>query len=218
MFCPRCGTKVHSNKVICGKCQYTGKELLNNCGYGMKWYKFLINFALIASGVLYILDAIGYMSGTGLYANEDFIDITQKVYQMYPGLQTLDIVIGALFLVLGIWAILLRGSMAKFEKSAPLKMIILCAGELLIVLLYAVVAEWMIGVEGALSDNVFGIVWGVVYLILNYTYFKNRKELFDCPVSPVEEGDEVVRESAKPLLKPLPDEEVKDTSADDFFN
>ena len=95
MFCPRCGKELELNKVVCDNCGFKGKEMLANCGYGMKWYNFLVKFLLIFIAVTYALNAIGYLTGTGIYQNLEYdqyldmytnVDVTAEVYELYPGL------------------------------------------------------------------------------------------------------------------------------------
>lgn len=186
MFCPRCGNQLESNKLVCENCGYAGKEMMANCGYSMKWYNFLVKFLLIFTAVIYGLNALGYLTGTGIYQNLEYdqyldmytnVDVTAEVYELYPGLRGVDIVMGLVYAAFVVGYVLVRNKLKSFDKQAPKLLILLFAIEVVVAVAYAIVVE-IVGVEGVFMDALPSIVFDIVYLALNYVYFKKRKCLF----------------------------------------
>ena len=230
MFCPRCGKGLESNKLVCDNCGYRGKEMMANCGYGMKWYNFLVKFLLIFTAVIYALNAIGYLSGVGVHQTMEYdpntdmfynVDVTAEVYELYPGLRGVDIVIGLASAALMVCYVLVRGKLKNFDKQAPRLLILLFAIEVAIALVYAIVVQ-LIGVDGVFMDSLPSIVFNIVYLVLNYIYFKKRKCLFTFDEKALEPKPSINytpnHSDTKPLFKDIDNDTTPtQNDVDEFF-
>ena len=235
MFCPRCGKELEFNKVVCDNCGFKGKEMLANCGYGMKWYNFLVKFLLIFTAVMYALNAIGYLSGVGVHQTMEYdphtdlfynVDMTEAVYEEYPGMRGVDIAMGLVYAGLVVCYVLVRGKLKNFDKKAPRLVIILFAAEVAVVVLYAMAAQ-LVGVENNFIESLPSIVTEAVYLALNYIYFKKRKHLFIYDENnavgtpniniPSNHKDNA-KDDAKPLFKHIEKEDEGPSPNDDTYD
>ena len=142
MYCEKCGAELKENQTVCENCSgvYAKKEEKQE--FGMKWYKFNINFSLFFVGVLGVLSGI-------------------------INLKQLNIDSAVLWIVYGIFAVVVRFRLSGFKKDAPIMMVCLNV-------VYAVVQ----GYDALMYGGNSAFVLGVILAILNYVYFKKRKELF----------------------------------------
>lgn len=135
--------------------------------YKLGWHKFLIYFALWASGVLSIVNgAVIINSGSEL--------------MQYSQLKSYGIefmLIGAAAFAVGVFIIYVRFQLAKFKRGAPKKLLIAYAVTLVINLLsMAVVVSMDLGTD--ISSSVGSIAGSVVFLIICWKYYANRAALF----------------------------------------
>lgn len=142
--------------------------------YPMKWYKFLINFLLFASAVLNLINGFRYLTGA-IYGDVN----PELVYAFFDGLKPLDMVVGVACIALAIFAIYTRMRLANFKKDAPKCVYALYIAGAAISLIYVLIAQAVIGVDGGIPAETIGsIVGSGVMVICNYTYFQKRQSLF----------------------------------------
>ena len=144
----------------------------------MKWYKFLIYFALFAGGILNFIQGINYITGD-VYAAQSNLQVTaETVYSFYGnGLKVVDILFGVLLMLLGVFQIFTRFQLARYKKKAPLYINIVYGAMAGIEFLYFILTK-CVGVDATLSTVIAGgIAYSIVFLC-NYVYFKKRKHLF----------------------------------------
>lgn len=159
----------------------------------MKWFKFLIYFALWASAVLNAINAYAFFSD---YRYTDKGTSFQKLYySLFDGLQALDIVVGILCLVAIVIAIVTRFRLASFRKDGPKWLSMVYALNILISLVYVIGVIIVVENAAAPGANTEKLLWGedsvfqlegyvgtmisgVLMIGLNGVYFKKRKHLF----------------------------------------
>lgn len=143
----------------------------------MKWHKFLIYFSLWASAILNLANAIQYLTGS-MYGGEFEREMT---YAFYEGLQTLDIFIGIVHLILSVFAIVTRFSLAGFKKSGPRKLFFVYLANALIAVIYIIAFCSVTGLSVGDLDagNVFtSAITGIAMAFINKIYYDKRSSLF----------------------------------------
>ncbi len=142
----------------------------------MNWFKFLINFALWASGILNIIN--GLMVLTGAHYNIYGSGNADLVYAFYRGMKTCDVIYGLLIILVGAFAIYTRFMLAKFRKCGPLCLYIIYGIQAAMSLLYTLIVGVLIDQSAFSADIVASIITGIVMIIINVVYFKKRSHLF----------------------------------------
>lgn len=188
MNCKKCGFLMNEDARECPFCHFsvqdlskeskvtltndateTAKAALENTNqfmrpstyYPMKWYKFLVYFLLIASGVVNIISACVYFALSSLAA--------QPVLIVGAGIMSV---------VMGIFCFVVRSQLVKYKRSAPAKLTALYVWNIVFSIVYAVLGALgadMMGMTATLFPTVF---WNVILIIANKVYFKKREELF----------------------------------------
>lgn len=141
----------------------------------MKWHKFLIYFSLWLSAILFITAGIGYLSGT------NYGDQIDAVYSSYPGLKTIDLVFGFSYLFLGVFYIITRFKLAKFQSNAIACLTLCYILPLLVGLLYLICyfKQTKLLYSSDVKDLFSQSIASIVILILTRLYYKKRSELFE---------------------------------------
>lgn len=141
---------------------------------GMKWYKFLIYFALWSGGILTALYSFAYFTGTVLGIGID----AELFYSYYPLLRVFHIFCGLENIAYGGFAIYTRYRLAQFRRNGPACLYALYIAQFVFALLVQVVTslilgEWLEGYSFVANFLVFGLILG-----LNMKYFRKRNHLF----------------------------------------
>lgn len=171
---------------------------------GMKWYKFLTKFALIAGAVVNFVTSLNYFTGA-IYEIVNERVTAEMVYAYYGGmLKIVDVAYGLFLVVFGLLAINLRKKLADYDPAAPKGVCILyslaAGGPFVYSILVAAITSQ------SLSGNVFGTLLGsLLFLHLNAVYFKKRAHLF-APKGLVHESDtpRINREVSPPVTTSAP--------------
>ena len=156
----------------------TREESTTTKPLGMKWYKFLIYFALFAGAFVNFIYGINYISG-GIYVVETNGLITaDTVYKLYGvGLQVVDILYGLFLLALAVFCLVLRNQLAKYKPDAPhfarIFYSILAGAPFLYSIIVALITSQSLGIEAILS-----LIVGLIFTLWNVEYFKKRAHLF----------------------------------------
>lgn len=160
MFCKNCGNEISENDKFCKKCGYKLIEESNN-NLPLNWYKFYRYFRLPVSIIFGILSCIG------LFSNDmDF----------WPEATFIFAIIFILLILFYIIVLLLF----DYKIGYLLNNILI----IIEIVLYSI--NCTLGIQNSLNtvNNVliymltyiliFGVIWGIP----NYIYFKKRKYLF----------------------------------------
>lgn len=88
-FCPSCGTPCDAASAASVNPVNPVNPVFEAPKYPMKWFKFLIYFALWFGGILNVLNGIRMMTG------RQYGGLEELVYELYGSLQIADILVGA---------------------------------------------------------------------------------------------------------------------------
>lgn len=199
MFCPNCGTAVEDAVQFCPSCgtamaeaqtaqqpqapqqpyyapQQPYAPVAQAPAQPMKWFKFLIYFALFASAVLNALSGISMLTGS-VYG-----DSAELVYAFFDGLKGLDSFVGIAMLALAGFGIFTRFRLSGFCKNGPMMLNIAYLAGAAVNLIYIIGAFSIlpdyVAAEIDITSTVSSIVTSVVMVFVNSAYFKKRKHLF----------------------------------------
>ena len=215
MFCPRCGANVPNNEMYCRNCgtqvaapqqqaynnnQYQNNQYQSSQNYAtqnqysyssnnyanpvqqalpMKWYKFLIYFSLIFGGIMNCFSGLAMIIGAHYDGDAEF------VYEVFDGLQGLDIVAGLAIIAVGVLQIYTRFRLAGFKKDGP-KMLswsylsAIAVNVIYIIGIYVVLGDVVdyINTDDLTFSYVMSALVSIAFLCANNTYFKKREHLF----------------------------------------
>ena len=142
---------------------------------GMKWFKFIIYFQLWASMLVYLVTAGKYL--TGAY----YEGSAEMVYDFFPALQPLDIVMGVFCLALAVYAVVVQRALAKFRAKGPMMYYLMYIVNTAVTVLYLIIGSIIIGQSAFTAEVAGSIIGSIVMLFVNIPYFNNRKHLFVNP-------------------------------------
>ena len=148
--------------------------------FGMKWFKFMIYFGLFAAVLVCISNIGSLMNSYGDDATR------QRVYQMFPGFQTADMIMIGGSIIAAVLILITRFKIAGFKKDCIGWFITGYGVNLASVLIYTVLAQNEFSkagysgadVQEALSQSYINIGFSLVMIIINVIYLNKRKELF----------------------------------------
>ncbi|MBQ2862611.1 MAG: zinc ribbon domain-containing protein [Clostridia bacterium] len=135
----------------------------------MKWYKFLIYFALWAGGILNILN--GWLSYFGANTQDHILNY------MSVGARSL---FSVLMILLGVFSIYVRYQLAGFKSRGP----VLLIASYIVSFVYTAASYLVVLTRynlkfSTVSGDLLGTAFTtVIYVVCNYVYFKKRKHLF----------------------------------------
>ena len=141
----------------------------------MKWFKFIIYFQLWASMLVYLVTAGKYF--TGAY----YEGSAEMVYDFFPALQPLDIVMGVFCLALAVYAVVVQRALAKFRAKGPMMYYLMYIVSTAGTVLYLLIASIIIGQSAFTAEVAGSIIGSIVMIFINIPYFNNRKHLFVNP-------------------------------------
>ena len=195
MFCSSCGAQIPDGSTFCPKC---GTNLTAGAapnagmnrpvpqaqpdqfgGMPMKWHKFLVYFALWASGILNILTGFFTLSG-GQYEGD-----AEKVYYVFRGMKTLDTVYGLVVIVIGVLLLFTAYRLLKLKTGAP-KLLLACLAITAVVsIAYSVMATNEIhsvlrnaDTSEITASAIGSAIGSAVSFVLHMIYYKKRNHLF----------------------------------------
>ena len=142
---------------------------------GMKWFKFIIYFQLWASMLVYLVTAGKYL--TGAY----YEGSAEMVYDFFPALQPLDIVMGVFCLALAVYAVVVQRALAKFRAKGPMMYYLMYIVNTAVTVLYLIIGSIIIGQSVFTAEVAGSIIGSLVMIFINIPYFNNRKHLFVNP-------------------------------------
>lgn len=146
----------------------------------MRWYNFLINFALYAVALLNVINAFMYFSGLA-YVNMEGTIVTKEYYATYQGMQLLDLSYAVLLLGSATFAVLTRFALAKLKKGANNLVLVYFGVSAGINILYTFLTLVLKGTytdPASLLPIFTAVLIQIIFIVLNHTYFSKRKHLF----------------------------------------
>lgn len=140
----------------------------------MRWYWFLVHIALVFSSFMNIWSGYQLFMGVSYGGRE----AAAKIYEMYDGMQVVDMTYAALLIMLGFLALYVRSQLYHYKRSAPRKLLLLYAMNGLVALYYSVGVSQVTGISLMDTDILYVIPGMVIMIIINKIYFGHRKHLF----------------------------------------
>lgn len=137
----------------------------------MKWFKFLIYFALFASAVLNVFSGFRYISGNQNAA----------YYERIDGLEGLDTFMSWSAIAMGALALIARFRLAGFYKNGPKLLKLMYGMNVLISCIYFLGLKALAthsGYQVNITSLIPSIAAGVFMYAVNSLYFSKREHLF----------------------------------------
>lgn len=190
MYCKKCGKKISSDDKYCGSCgepvnQDTSKDSqlakATSEGLGMKWFKFLIYFALILSVIVFLFEGLLLLTGSyydyiygALYGNN--YEWKEMIYNTYPLLNIADKIYSLFLIAAAIFFVIIRTRLASFKKDAPSQYITFLLILVVVNTIYSITTSFILeSADISLLANVFSLVGRY---LLEKAYFTKRNQLF----------------------------------------
>ena len=199
-FCPFCGEKLdYSDKALAeesqvpaadGQDEFSEEQSENYAkplepAYPMKWYKWLINFALWFGGIFNIFYSFNYFSGWHFISDGYSSDQISLIYEYLPALQVADILFGIFLVLDGIICIYVRYALKNFKTFAPRLLTVRYVFQIVTTIIYNFSYYLIFTAEGItvtlgyyVGYTIGQCIVLIPFLICNYHYFKRRKSLF----------------------------------------
>lgn len=199
------GTSSTSAETSCTQTGDTGftpadtAEVSIESSYSMKWYKFLkviLWFGIISN----VIATFTYFTGLDYQGFED------ELYEMLPSLKSLDMFAGVFCIVMTIFTCIVWRSLHNYKSIGPKLLTVMYVVNTAFNAIYMFAFSSIIGsaetttiygssyVSGgymyqeyldltvlssaSVAPTIIQIIGGIVMIIANYNYFKNRSELF----------------------------------------
>lgn len=192
-YCSKCGNPANDDsQKFCSKCGAELSVAFNSQGnvydqgalknsYPMKWFKFLIYFALFFGAFLEFCFAISYFTGSIYFSQTNGQVSAEMVYGMYgTPLKIWDVIYGLIMLGSAVFSIITRNALAKYKSCGPKYLYILYIAGGVAGLVYNIGVSMITGVSGIFNSSfISSIVSTVIVVWANYKYFSKRDELFN---------------------------------------
>lgn len=197
MYCTKCGKEISDDQRFCTNCgaeSKNGSDLFQGntsnssntfdisertTTMPMKWYKFLIYFALIAGAVLNLANGIMMVTG-GIYSVQTGGQSTADlVYSMYGvSLKTVDMFYGIVLFAIAVLAIMARNKLANYKNDGPKFLYLVYGISLGVVLVYNILVGAITGVGIFNVTTITQLVIQGIMIYANIVYFNKRSHLF----------------------------------------
>ena len=148
--------------------------------YPMKWFKFLIYFALFFGAFIELVMGLNYIMGTIYFAQTNGKVSAEMVYAIYgTPLKIWDVAYGLIMLGAAVFSIITRFALSKYKKNGPKFLYIVYIAGAVLGLIYNIGVVLITGVDGTVifPSFVSMIMTGII-VFANYKYFSKRSELF----------------------------------------
>ncbi len=188
MYCPYCGANVPEHLARCPSCGADLNAPQSPETYAaapsrpaerpMKWFHFLIYFALWISAIVNLVNGFPLLTGSA------YGESTELLYAVSPALHVLTVLIGLLSIGMAVLCIYCRFRLAGFYRNGPATLYAVYLCGLVISILYSIgtllcLSDLMPGLPVFNSTVITSILTSVVMLLVNRVYFKKRAHLFN---------------------------------------
>lgn len=155
----------------------------NNCIYnengvpmGIGWFKFVVYFQIFFYAALTLYNAIVLMSGAH-YGGEFERGL---VYTYFSGLQAVDVITGIIMLIIAAMCIVARFQLTGLKKSGPAMYYGVHIANIVVSITYAILVcgVFLKDFEAIPNESISSCISGVIFLIINISYFSKRKIVF----------------------------------------
>ncbi len=159
---------------------------------GMKWHKFLVNFALFAAAVWNVFMGVLHLTGLKYLLNSymmgNTIMLTDFMYLHYPILKVADMMFYITMFLMAAYQTVIRQMLKKGKKHAPLHLNIMIGIMCAVSALYDFLFEAGVRNESFVRASInyssssitvgSAIIIGVGLCIVNWYYYKKRRNIF----------------------------------------
>ena len=129
---------------------------------GMKWFKFMINFALWVGAIANLVVGIQHL-------------FPRSIEVIGP--KWLNVFYGAALCALAVYQVSTRFALAKFKSNGPSMLYRIYIFNILLTIIYNG-ALYIITGGGGLVNILGSVIGTLIWLLINKKYFNNRKHLF----------------------------------------
>ena len=193
MFCTKCGKEIADGQRFCPGCgaenRNVGQQVYGSMNttntfdvssvqnvLPMKWYKFLIYFALIAGAIVNFATGITMVTGS-VYEVQSGVS-ADTVYSMYDGLKTIDVIYGLALFAVAILGFVTRSKLANYKADGPKFVYMVYGISAVVVLLYNIFVGAVTGLNVFNASVVTSFIVQLVMIWANMKYFGKRAHLF----------------------------------------
>lgn len=147
-------------------------------GQGMAWYKFIIYFQLIASGLSWLLSGIQSFMGGGINVSYggNKADI-EYLYEYFPNLRSMMIIFGVLYCALAVFAFYTHSQIASFKKNGPVTLMIFYISSFIILAAHYIGLAMMLNLTFEATVYISFTSYAVM-ITCTLIYMNKRKHLF----------------------------------------
>lgn len=179
-FCPNCGAE---NRNIVGP-EFNSSNITSNTFdvsasqdvLPMKWYKFLIYFALIAGAIINFATGTTMVTGY-VYEIQSGIS-ADAVYSMYGGLKAIDIIYGLVLFGVAVLGFITRNKLANYKADGPKFVYMVYGISAAVVLIYNILVGAVTGLSVMSASVIASFIVQLVMIWANIKYFSKRAHLF----------------------------------------
>ena len=193
--CINCGSSLPDHATHCSTCdtpQYSQNPTVPGADpmptLGMKWYKFLIYFALfftafvnvvgVVENIHSIRQLLPFQGAVGYV--DDLIRSTTILISLYS----------AACLGFALWALIVRRKLARFCADGPKQLILMRLFGAVTTIVYIVAAivimnnaqeaarMQVFNISGLIEEAVSTVITTIVWILVNKSYFEKRSHLF----------------------------------------
>ena len=183
-FCPHCGTKcdntpeekkpVEKPTFVLKEKPHEKTEDPQESQYPMKWHNFQM-VIMILGGILAIANGLNQLTGNGYLGQGVTAD---QVYSRFPVLKSCDIFYGIILIALGVFELIVRSRLNKFQTNGPGSLKTLYILSIIGSLIYLGWASSATGISMFTYSNMGSLGSSVLFLIINSIYYSKRSSLF----------------------------------------
>ena len=132
--------------------------------------------------VVMIIGAIlSFISGAGLFSGRTYESwgvSAEQIYSVFPGMKSCDMVYSVILIAVGVFRIIVRNRLKQFRANGPESLKILYYISIGAILLYILWASSVTKINMLTSSNIGSLISGVLFLVINTSYYKKRSSLF----------------------------------------
>ncbi|MBP3633197.1 MAG: hypothetical protein J6J43_01330 [Oscillospiraceae bacterium] len=146
----------------------------------MKWYKFLIYFALFAGALISLSNALQYLTGS-IYLSEGLTEAdVDALYDLHGGFKVLDMIYGLTCIGSAVLDLITRSRLRHFHRTAPAFVLAVPVYNVFCSSMYTILSCGIARLDVfEFLPQVIGSILGVaIYIWPSYIYFNKRRNLF----------------------------------------
>ena len=177
-FCTKCGSQMSEGQTVCPACGAAQGASGSQPDMPMKWYKFLIYFALFAGAVINGIAGILYLTGK-IYDFAAGDGASALMYMFFGSLRIVDVIYGIALIGLAIIAVMTRQKLAGYSADGPKMLMTYYVLSTAVSVVYALLASIVTGQNFFSGSVLLSIIVSIVMIFLNKVYFEKRAHLFN---------------------------------------